>query len=105
MSSFSSILQTLHTVLGKGVLGTCENTSSPAKQEWYNKALIILYFPSTLFYVFSGKKERRPLWNQERGAILSKVFGTSNVLGAITICKFIRQYSQYGSHHNSGRYI
>jgi hypothetical protein len=36
MSSFSSILQTLHTVLGKGVLGTSDSVveTNPAKQEW-----------------------------------------------------------------------
>jgi hypothetical protein len=33
MSGFSSILQSLHTIFGKGVLGTSDN-SSPAKQEW-----------------------------------------------------------------------
>nr|CAH0109319.1 unnamed protein product [Daphnia galeata] len=57
MSSFSSILQTLHTVLGKGVLGTCENTSSPAKQEWQERKAAVMkpgkrsYFIKSLWHV------------------------------------------------------
>ena len=39
MSVFSNVLQTLHTILGKGIFGgaadvTIENPPSPSYQEW-----------------------------------------------------------------------
>ncbi|XP_046634071.1 uncharacterized protein LOC124313276 isoform X2 [Daphnia pulicaria] len=57
MSGFSSILQSLHTIFGKGVLGTSDN-SSPAKQEWLERKAAVMR-PGKRSYIIKS------LWHVE----------------------------------------